>query len=168
MFQNILRTAAKVILAISLLFFLLSLVSMKQLYGTWGMDSENIIRSQVLVDSVDFYKSRGLRSVTLSGTADEYYTLTSESIFAMKGQVEELETLEGETAELWVDHFGRILQIVALDRTWIDFDRALNGQKIEDTGFFVLGVVIAWFSVQGIALSAITLLILRRSVRRLR
>jgi hypothetical protein len=167
MFQNILRTAAKVILAISLLFFLLSLVSMKQLYGTWGMDSENIIRSQVLVDSVDFYKSRGLRSVTLLGTADEYYTL-SQAIFAMKGQVEELETLEGETAELWVDHFGRVLQIVALDRTWIDFDRALNGQKIEDAGFFVLGVVIAWFSVQGIALSAITLLILRRSVRRLR
>jgi hypothetical protein len=103
----------------------------------------------------------------LLGTADEYYTL-SQAIFAMKGQVEELETLEGETAELWVDHFGRVLQIVALDRTWIDFDRALNGQKIEDAGFFVLGVVIAWFSVQGIALSAITLLILRRSVRRLR
>lgn len=160
MVRILLRNAAKILLAIGLLALLLCWIPMKQFAGTRQLDSASIRRVQVSLVSVERFLSRGRRSAHLATTDNEAYFLGHETLLALRVEEEELDRLEGQAAELWIDHFGRVLQVVTRDRTWVDFEAALKGQKAEDILLFALGVGMAFVGLLCIGIATTVLVVI--------
>ncbi|MHB8962422.1 MAG: hypothetical protein ACYC5K_04635 [Saccharofermentanales bacterium] len=131
----------------------------RMLFGTSGLTKTNMPHVQVVIKSVELQVSRGMHSVVLDANPDNgaIYELTTASINALLVKEHELKVLEGEIADLWVDKNDRILQIKSNGHEYINFDKALSGQKTEDRLFFVFGLILGFAGMIIITISSILL-----------
>jgi len=135
-------------------------IPIRMLFGTSGLTKANTPHVQVVIKSVELWVSaKGMHSVIIDTDPDNgaIYELTTASINALLVKEQELKVLEGKMADLWVDKNDRVLQIKSDGNEYINFDKALSGQKIEDQLIFVFGLIFGFVGIVIITISSILL-----------